>query len=133
MATKPAKTAANAQTAFIPRIARVLTLPVLALAIDAPVYVKIDQLFIDGTPAGEMPDQEALDKGIQQPRKVRVIDLQTGQMMHLIIGDSLFHILAGEYPEDTYVGRGFSIMRTRVKRGRVGGTNAYTVAELDLS
>lgn len=119
--------------AFVPKVKRVITLPKLALGLDMNVYVKIMQTFSEGRPTGNKPDDDAIAAGVEQPREVQVTDLRTGQLMALTIGHSLWQILSSAYPDDSYVGLGFDIMRTKGKRGRTGTTNEYRVAELDLS
>lgn len=136
MATKQSKTTEAQNTVaqtFTPKIKRVLTLAVLALSIDTPVYIKIEQGFYEGTPTGKAPDAEAQEAGIEQPRLVRVIDLTTGEQMHLVMGHKLHEILESHFPGDDYVHRGFAVKRMRVKRGRGTAQNSYSVIELDLS
>ena len=121
-----------AMTGFVPKVLRVLTLPQLALALNVSVYVQFKQAFKDGRLTGKAPEGDNADE-IEQPREVQVIDLRTGQLMGLVVGHALYQILAGAYPDDSYVGRGFDIMRSRAKRSRGGSANTYNVAELDLS
>jgi len=63
-----------------------------------------------------------------------VINLPTGELVQIMLGSVLKGIMTDEYPNDSYVGKGFVIELTEKKRGRSGGNyNTYKVAELDLS
>jgi hypothetical protein len=63
------------------------------------------------------------------PQLAQVIDLTTGEVVQIIIGSVLESELKREYPNDTYVGKGFSIQKAKIQGKRYA---AYQIAELEL-
>lgn len=152
MATKPAKTATveaievvgaqaadgsaviadnSAAAKFVPKIAKILTLPLLKLKEGESVYIKFTAPTFIGK---QIAAQEGEKVSKEPPVMANVIDLPTGELVQIMLGSVLQGILRDEYPDDAYVGKGFQIMLTEKKRGRNGGNyNTYKVAELNLS
>lgn len=122
--------AAPAVSGFVPKIAKILTLPLLKLVEGTPVYVK----FTGKTFVGKKIAEETGKVAKEPPIMANVINLATGELVQIMLGSVLQGILKDEYPDDSYVGKGFVIQLTEKKRGRNGGNyNTYKVAELDLS
>lgn len=115
---------------FVPKIAKILTLPLLKLVEGVPAYVK----FTGPTFVGKKITEDAGAKAKEPPIMANVINLPTGELVQIMLGSVLQGILKDEYPNDAYVGKGFVIQLTEKKRGRNGGNyNTYKVAELDLT
>jgi len=121
--------------AFVPKLARILTLPLLKMKENEAIYVKFTGPTFIGKKIAEDIEAEKAGKASKEPPiMANVINLPTGELVQIMLGKVLNGILADEYPNDTYVGKGFVIELTEKKRGRSGGNyNTYKVAELDLS
>lgn len=114
---------------FVPKIAKILTLPLLKMVEGVPVYVK----FTGPTFIGKRIKEDESKQSKEPPVMANVINLPTGELVQIMLGSVLQGILADEYPNDAYVGKGFVIHLTEKKRGRNGGNyNTYKVAELEL-
>jgi hypothetical protein len=120
---------------FVPKLARILTLPLLKMKEGEPIYVKFTAPTFIGKKIAEDIEAEKAGKASKEPPVMaNVINLATGELVQIMLGKVLNGILADEYPENGYVGKGFVIELTEKKRGRSGGNyNTYKVAELDLS
>lgn len=116
--------------AFVPVIAKVLTLPLLKIKNGAgPVYIK----FTAPTFIGKKIKEDDPKKVKEPPVMANVINLPTGELVQIMLGAVLQGILADDYPNDTYVGKGFMIECCEQKRASSGGNyNTYKVAELAL-
>ena len=121
--------------AFVPKLSRILTLPLLKMKEGEPIYVKFTGAVFVGKKIAEDIAAEAAGKQSKEPPiMANVINLPTGELVQIMLGKVLHGILSDEYPADTYVGKGFVIELTEKKRGRSGGNyNTYKVADLDLS
>ncbi len=112
--------------AFVPKIAKILTLPLLKMVEGVPIYIKFTAPTFVGKQIKEATNKEP-------PVMANVINLATGELVQIMLGSVLQGILADEYPNDAYVGKGFVIQLTEKKRGKSGGNyNTYKVAELEL-
>lgn len=129
---------------FVPKIAKVITLPLLKMRPGEPLYVKFTAPHFVGKRIKEdlatIEENKALvaagkpAKPVKEPPVMaNVINLPTGELVQIMLGSVLVGILADDYPGDAYVGKGFLIELKEQKRGRNGGNyNTYKVAELDL-
>lgn len=124
-----------ANTGFVPKVAKILTLPLLKLVEGTPVYIKFTGPTFIGKAIDEGLNPDGTKKAKKEPPVMaNVINLPTGELVQIMLGSVLQGILKDEYPADAYVGKGFVIQLTEKKRGRNGGNyNTYKVAELDLS
>lgn len=114
--------------AFVPKVKKILTLPLLKMKIGEPVYVKFTAPTFVGKKIAEEPGKVAKEP----PIMANVINLPTGEMVQIMLGSVLQGILRDEYPNDSYVGKSFMLQLAEQKRGRLGGNyNTYKVAELD--
>jgi len=114
---------------FAPKIKKILTLPLLKMAEGSPIYVKFTGPYFIGKAIKEDDPKKAKEP----PIMANVVNLPTGELVQIMLGSVLVGILKDEYPNDSYVEKGFEIMLTEKKRGRNGGNyNTYKVAELDL-
>lgn len=143
-AAEPAAPAAPSTTGFVPKVKKLITLPLIKPKIDEPVYVKILEPMMIGKQIGEK------DAAIL----CNVVDLTTGETAQIIIPSvvqGIFHDSYGapkygtkgkgqpveqlEPPRegqepDSYVGRGFQFTKHQKASGKA--YNPYTVAELEL-
>ena len=140
-----AKTATDAPKAkFVPKVAKLITMPLLKMAIDVPVYFRIDAPLFIGKAIGDK-DAAIIANGV---------NLETGEQCQLLVpavmqgilhdyygapkygvpkkGDPTIELEArieGQEP-DAYVGKGFMV----IKHAKASGKNyhPHTVAELEL-
>lgn len=110
------------------KVKRQVTLPILKLMPDTPVYVRIDGAIFEG---------KQLKRGDQENMKpadlMNVTDLVTGESMQIVCGEVLKSTLREEYPNDGYVGKAFRITKGKRKDKEGGrGYFTYAIAELEL-
>lgn len=108
------------------KIKRAITLPLLKFAIDVPVYVKITEpMFVGKEIKGTG------EKAKMEPATLaNCINLETGEQCQIIIATVLKSIITEEFENESYVGKGFQIIKGAKASGKA--YNPYTVAELEL-
>lgn len=121
--------------AFVPVVKKIVTMPLLKLKQNEPVYVKfLDKTFI-GKELKNEPKTDANGKPSirkEPPVMAHIINLETGEQADIMLGKVLQGILDDDYPKDAYVGKCFMIELKEQKRGRSGGNyNTYSVAEIE--
>lgn len=132
-----AATATAAPAKFDPskaKVLKLLTLPLIKLRAGLTIYIKaLEPMFV----AKANKKEEKGDDG--EPRKpptlMHVLDLESGELAQIIPGTILADIFNDDYPNQTYVGRGFKIVVGEQKSVQGGGGkryNQYTVAEIEL-
>jgi hypothetical protein len=92
-----------------------LVLPVLRLLEESSTYVKIDGAMHVGS------EQRAPKKGEQQMEPATVMpvtDLETGELGMVIVNTVLQGILSEKYPDDSYVGKSFEIIKHAKRDGK---------------
>lgn len=109
-----------------PKVKRVLTLPLLKMPEGSTRYVQ----FTGPTFIGKKI-VEAGKPAKEPPTMANVINLETGEMVQIMLGKVLTGILAEEYPSDGYVGKRFSIETCGKKRGGGNSYNTYRLNELE--
>lgn len=114
---------------FVPKVKRILTLPLIKFEVGKPLYLKmLDKIYR----AKPIKNPTAEDAKKEPPLLVNVVDRQTGEMGQIILGAVLANLLHEDYPDDGYVGKTFAIELTGQKRGRSGNnSNMYKVEELE--
>jgi hypothetical protein len=110
---------------FVPKRKKLLTRPVLKYVVDVPNYVLIEAVMHVGK---EMKQKEG-DKKKDPATLCNVIDLKTGEPCQLIMNAVVKSVMAEEYPNDTYVGKCFSI----TKQARVAGKSydPFSIEEIE--
>ena len=106
---------------------KVLTVPVLKMALETPVHVRIlDKMFVG---KAQTPSADSKQKAMEPATLVNVVNLDTGEANQLILGAALQGTLIDNYPKDGYVGLAFRI----VKHDKAPGKkyNTYTVEEIE--
>lgn len=120
-----------APAAFDPskvKVKKLVTIPVLKLLPDTPVFVQVTGAIYQG---------KELKKGGEENLKpadlMNVKDLTTGEDMQIVCGEVLKSTLRDEYPNDSYVGKAFRIIKGK-KKDKEGGRGyfTYSIAEIEL-
>lgn len=119
---------------FVPEVVKIVTMPLLKLKQNEPVYVKfLDKTFV-GKELKNEPKVDANGKPTvrkEPPVMAHIIDLSTGEQADIMLGKVLQGILDDDYPQHAYVSKCFMIELKEQKRGRSGGNyNTYSVAEI---
>ena len=71
----------------------------------------------------------------EPPHMLDIVNLETGELEMVIVGASLLGIFEDEYPNSSYVGKGFEIVVGDQKASKGGGGkryNTYSVFEIAL-
>ena len=124
--TETAPTQAQADTGFVPVIAKHVTLPLFKWEDNKARYYKITSPIFIGK---EINDKSAGAKKKEPAHLMNVVDLETGEEGQVIVATVLRGILTEEYPNDAYVGKGFAITQRKIP-GK--DYNGYGVDELVL-
>lgn len=114
---------------FVPKIKRNITLPLIKPQLDVPVYVKVTgAVFVgkDITAAAGTSDK----KKMEPAHLFNCINLETGEEAQMIVPAVLLSIFKDEFPDESYVGLGFSITKHAKASGKA--YHPFSVAELEL-
>ena len=124
----PVEAAAAAPAAFKPVIVRHVTMPTLKLMPDVPAYVKITEAIFEGKvqPAKEGETQK------KPPLIFNVVNLETGEVCQMVAGTVVQREIQDNYTKDTYVGKGFMIIKGKKKGSGDRGYFTYEIAEIEL-
>ena len=130
MAT-PAKKAATGG-AFVPKVLKNITLPVLKLAEEVPVYVQIlSEMKVSKAPAlSEKAGKSKAADNMEPATTVEVLNLETGENAILIVSAVLKGNLEEHYPGGKYVTRGFAVTKHAKRTGK--RYNDYSISEIEV-
>ena len=112
---------------FKPVILKQLVLPILQTAVDVPVYVKFVEMIMS---------KEKIEKdsnGAEQKGEINIghiIDLETGEEKHIVMGSVLLSTLTESYPSESYVGKCYQITKGAKRGGASRGYHPYLLAEI---
>jgi hypothetical protein len=117
--------------AFVPKVKKLLTRPVLKLEIDTPRYVKVVAAMYIGK---EMKKKKDEDKQKEPATLIDVIDLETGEPCQIVANTVLKSTLAEEYPAGAdgvpgYVNKCFSITKQAKQPNR--DYNKFKIEEIE--
>lgn len=114
------------KTGFVPKVKRNITLPLIKPQLDVPVYVKVTSKVFEGKKI-----EGTGDKAKMEPAHLfNCINLETGEEAQMIAPAVLMGIFKDEFPDDSYVEKGFSI--TKHPKGSGKRYHPFSVAELEL-
>lgn len=102
-------------------VVRNVTLPVLKIEIEKPVYVTIREAMRLGSAqkAGRDDGKGGEKKAKMEPATVTsVVDLETGEVKTLIVSAVIKGIFNDDYPNDSYVGKSFCLVKHAKKEGK---------------
>jgi hypothetical protein len=114
---------------FVPKIIKQVTLPLIKPQIDEPVYIKVTKPMYVGK------DVSAREKtpGAKKKEPATLIDcinIETGEEAQLIVPSVLKGIFEDEYPNGSYVGKGFQIVKKPKREGK--DYFPFLVAEIEV-
>lgn len=126
-----------AAPAFAFKVKKHVTLPLLKIQPEKPLYVTIlDPIFKAKPQAGSRaeaaankPDAEGKGAKKQPPELAHCVDLTTGEHCQIIIGTVLGSELRETYPDHSYVGHSFEIVQHKVQ-GKDYAT--YSITEIEV-
>lgn len=110
---------------FVPKVKRVVTLPLLKMAVGVTVHAKmLTKMYI-----GKDMKQKEGDKKKEPATLIDVVDLTTGEPAQIIVSAVVKSVLSEEYPNDSYVGKCFSITKQTRVPGK--GYDPFRVVEIE--
>lgn len=117
---------AKSQKKFEPKVKRNITLPLLKLSIGEPAYIQITSaMFVS------KQIEDATGKNAMEPATlVNCINLESDEECQIIVPAVLQSILKEQFAEDSYVGKGFQLIKHPKQSGK--RYHNFSVAELDL-
>jgi hypothetical protein len=116
----------GAGTLFTPKIKRNLTLPVHRFVEETPSYFKILTKMALGKKMGGKSEAAKMEPATL----VEIVNLETGENEQLICSKVIQSTLSESYPDDTYVGKGFKVVKHAKKQGK--NYNNYSIAEIEV-
>ena len=110
------------KAAFNFKRTKVVTVPLLKLAIDVPSYVRAEAAIYEG---------KQVDDKMGKAHLLNVTNLETGESQLLIIPTVLLALLGEEYPENSYIGKCFEV----TKHAKVSGKNyhPFSLSEIEVA
>jgi|WetSurMetagenome_2_1015567.scaffolds.fasta_scaffold01855_5 hypothetical protein len=112
--------AAKAPSTFVPKVLKNVTLPFLKLEEDQPIYVKIISKM--RTQTAKMTDSPKVskkgEKDMEPATVVDVVNMKTGEEANMIVNAVLKGNWEEQYPNDSYVDKGFSITKLAKRPGK---------------
>ena len=102
-----------------------LVLPVLKLLEESAVYVKIDGEMHVGSEQRSQTGKETMDPATVMP----VTNIETGELGMIIVNTVLQGILSEKYPDASYVGKAFEIIKHAKRDGK--RYHNFSVFEID--
>lgn len=108
------------------KVKRNITLPLIKPSIDVPVYIKVTNAVFVGKAIQKAGD----GKDMEPAKLVNCINLETGEEAQIIVPSVLNGIFEDEYPDASYVDKGFQITKHAKASGK--RYHAFSVAELEL-
>lgn len=118
---KKAAEAVNTSAGRKFKTVRNVTLPVLKVEIEKPVYITVKDEMRLGS--AQKPGRED-GKGGEKKQKMEpatvctVVDLETGEVKTLIVSAVVKGIFTDEYPNGGYVGKSFCLVKHAKKEGK---------------
>ena len=115
---------------FTPKKVRAVTVPLHQLREGSVLHCKVE-----GPMELGKPEPAVEGKPPKEPvTLMRVINLETGELEQIICGAALRGIFKDNYPNDSYVGKGFTITVGEQKKSKNGGGsyNTYLVDEIEV-
>lgn len=107
------------------KVKRNITLPLIKPALEEPVYIKVTGKMFVGK------EITTNDKQKMEPATlVNCVNLETGEEAQIIVPSVLKGIFNDEFPNDSYVDKGFSITKHKKASGK--RYHPFSVAELEL-
>lgn len=97
-----------------------LVVPAIRLQLDKPIYIKLTEIFVVTPAKGEEPEKT----------HATCIDLQTGESGRLWVDPYLNSVLQDAFPEASYVGKSFQIIKHPKPSGK--GYHTFTVNEIEV-
>lgn len=127
----------DAAPAFAFKVKKHVTLPLLKIQPERPLYVTIEEAIFKAKPqagsraeaAANKPEGEGKSAKKQPPELAHCIDLTTGEHCQIIIGTVLGSELRETYPDNSYVGKSFEIVQHKVQ-GKDYAT--YSITEIEV-
>ncbi len=108
------------------KVKRNITLPLIKPAIDVPVYIKVTSTMFIGKDI-----KKPIGGKVMEPATlVNCVNLETGEEAQIIVPSVLSGIFEDEFPEQSYVNKGFQI--TKHAKGNGKAYHPFSVAELEL-
>ena len=115
--------------AFEPKIVKQLVLPILKTKVDDPIYVK----FVEPINAKEKVEKDK--EGNETKGEIHiahVIELQSGEEYHLVMGSVLLSTLEESYKNNGYVGKCFMVTKGEKRGTGVKAYHPYLLAEIEV-
>lgn len=114
---------------FVPKIKKLVTLPQLKLLEGGKVYIKPEAAMVKEADKvrKDKDGNEVIETG---PFTMRVTNLETGELMQIVVPAVLHGVLCDNYVGDSYVGKGFQVEVCKKVAGKK--YREIKVAELEL-
>lgn len=117
------------KAAFQFKVKKHVTLPLLKILDDVPVYIRVESAIEKAKEiAATRTRSDAAPK--QPPELIHVIDLETGEHAQIIANAVLASTFRDEYPDNGYIGKSFQVIRHKMREGKNYAT--FSVTEIEV-
>lgn len=125
--SKAEKIKENPAQGFQFEVVKRVTLPTFKLEVDIPLFCEItDPIFLSEAKAGKDGKKED-----RQPAHVaNVMNLTNGEFGQIVMGVVLAENIKEKYPDDSYVGKSFSIVKKTKREGK--NYHGYEITEIKV-
>lgn len=114
--------AANTKPAgFQFKVKKHVTVPLLKMVNNTPIYVKFESAVFLG---------KVVDDKKAAPHMANCINLETGEQVQIILGTVLLGNLEEAYPDESYVGKAFELVKQAPEGSRKYAL--YQIAEIEV-
>ena len=120
------QTAVEVKPAFNFKKTKLITIPLLKLELDVPVYVKLTGEMFVGKEVKGTGEKAKMEPAIL----CHCINLENGEQMQLIINAVVKANLIEAYPENGYVGKSFELIKHTKREGKQ--YNDFSIAEIEV-
>ena len=117
--------------AFQFKTKKLLTRPTISMKKEgAQCFVKIERpRYISTQPSREKPKEGEKPKA--PPTLMDVINLETGELAHVVVAEMIRSTLESEYPDNAYVGKCFHILNRGKVETKAGGGQMYNKIHIE--
>jgi hypothetical protein len=126
VAVEPTEATQAVKPAFQFKVLKNVTLPLIKLEIDTPEYVKLTGTMFVGKEVKGTGDKAKMEPAVL----CHCVNLQTGENAQIIVNAVVKENLNDNYPENSYVGKSFELIKHDKREGK--RYNDFSITEIEV-
>ena len=115
--------------AFEPKVKKLVTIPMLKLVVNEPRYIKVTSPMFIGKEIKSRRAAATEEKKREPATLVNAVNLEDGSECQVICSAVVKGVFEDNYPDNTYVGKCFSLVKLERKEGK--DYNGFKVSEIE--